>query len=609
LLVLGGASSAAAAVWNVTKTGNSVDGGCTPSLCSLRDAIVAANADTGDTINVPASASPYTLGGALLEVTKPMTIIGAGARSTVIDGGGKSRVLNVNQSGTVSISGVTITGGLNSKASEPAGGGISVEPTAGTVNLTDDAVIGNSESTGAENTPLGGGIYNGATMSITRTLIANNLATSTFPDSAFGGGILNGGTLTIIDSTVTGNTASAGKASRGGGIDNGPTASLTLSNVTLSGNSSISGEENAGGGNLATNSGTGGFTKLSNTIVSAGSVTNIFNAGANCVDEKNTPPTSLGGNIDSLNECGIGAAPGDKNNTDPKLTGLANHGGPTDTMALMPGSPAFRALTSCADSFDQRGQPRSSPCSTGAFEPQPPTLGASAAPSPALTGQPVTFTASPADADPTDALSAVTWSFDDGATASGNSVSHTFATPGFHSATAKVTDPFGFSATALATVKVNAPSGAPLPGGGPTAVVASLTGLSESYATFAVAAAPTPLTATAAARRHHRGTVFAFSLDRAASVRIAITTTAPGRRVGGRCRPSSRALRHRPRCKAIVTAGTLMRAAHAGSNRVPFSGRIGSKALKPGRYTASFTAIDAAGSSTPQTLSFTIVRR
>jgi hypothetical protein len=606
LLVLGGGSSATAAVWKVTKTGNSTDVACTPSLCSLRDAIVAANGDTGDTIIVPASASHYVLGGAVLEVTAPMTIIGAGARSTVIDGSGTSRVLKVNQSGTVSISRVTITGGLNSKASEPAGGGISVEPTAGTVNLTDDAVIGNSENTGTENTPLGGGIYNGATMSITRTLIANNQATSTKPDSAFGGGILNGGTLTLIDSTVTGNAASGGKASRGGGIDNGPTAGLTLRNVTLSGNSSTSGEENAGGGNLATNSGTGGFTKLSNTIVSAGSATN--DVGANCFDQSSTAPTSLGGNIDSLEQCGIGVAPGDKKNTDPKLTGLANHGGPTDTMALMPGSPAFRAVTSCADSFDQRGQPRASPCSIGAFEPEPPTIGASAAPSSALTGQPVMFSASPADADPTEALS-VTWSFDDGATASGDSVSHKFTTPGFHSGTAKVTDPFGFSTTAVAKVQVNAPGGVPRPGGGPATVVASLTGLSESYATFAVAAAPTPLRATAATRRHHRGTVFEFSLDRAATVRIAITTTAPGRRVKGRCRLSSRALRHRPRCQALVTPGTLMRTAHAGRNRVPFSGRIGSKALKPGRYTASFTAIDAAGASAPQTLSFTVVRR
>jgi CSLREA domain-containing protein len=607
LVVLGGGSSAAAAVWNVTKTSDSTDGACSTSLCSLRDAIVRANADTGDTINVPASASHYTLGGAVLEVTAPMTIIGAGARSTVIDASGKSRVLNVNQSGTVSISGVTITGGLNPEPSEPAGAGISVEPTGATVNLTDDAVIGNSENTGVLNTPLGGGIYNGAKMSITRTLIANNLATSTFPDSAFGGGILNGGTLTLIDSTVTGNTASGGNASRGGGIDNGPTADLTLRNVTLSGNSSISGEENAGGGNLATTSSGGGFTNLSNTIVSAGSATN--NVGANCFDDSSNPPTSLGGNIDSLEQCGIGAAPGDKNNTDPKLTGLANHGGPTDTLALMPGSPAFRALTSCADSFDQRGQPRPVPCSIGAFEPQPPTIGASAAPSPALTGGPVMFTASPADADPTDALSVVTWKFDDGATASGDSVSHAFTTPGFHSGTAKVTDPFGFSATAVATVKVNAPAGVPLPGGGHTAVIASLTGLSESYATFAVAAAPTPLTATTATRRHHRGTVFTFTLDRAATVRIAITKLAPGRRVHGRCRPSSRASRHRPRCQATITLGTLMRAAHAGRNRVAFSGRIGSKALNPGRYAASFTAIDPAGASAPQPLSFTIVRR
>jgi hypothetical protein len=44
-------------------------------------------------------------------------------------------------------------------------------------------------------------------------------------------------------------------------------------------------------------------------------------------------------------------------------------------------------------------------------------------------------------------------------------------------------------------------------------------------------------------------------------------------------------------------------------NKVAFSGRIGGKALRPGRYQATFTAQDSAGASPPQALSFTIVRR
>jgi hypothetical protein len=42
---------------------------------------------------------------------------------------------------------------------------------------------------------------------------------------------------------------------------------------------------------------------------------------------------------------------------------------------------------------------------------------------------------------------------------------------------------------------------------------------------------------------------------------------------------------------------------------VAFGGRVRGKALGPGRYQATFTAVDSAGASSPKTLSFTIVRR
>ena len=49
-------------------------------------------------------------------------------------------------------------------------------------------------------------------------------------------------------------------------------------------------------------------------------------------------------------------------------------------------------------------------------------------------------------------------------------------------------------------------------------------------------------------------------------------------------------------------------AGQAGSNRVPFIGRISGRALAPSRYQARFTASDSAGVSPPRTLGFTIVR-
>jgi hypothetical protein len=135
-----------------------------------------------------------------------------------------------------------------------------------------------------------------------------------------------------------------------------------------------------------------------------------------------------------------------------------------------------------------------------------------------------------------------------------------------------------------------------------------ITALRESNSVFAVAPGATPLTgATTAA--HPRGTVFSFQLDQAGVVKILIQASARGRRVGRRCVPDRRSLRHKRRCTRTVSIGTLTRSAHAGLNKLAFTGRIGGRALRPGHYVALFTATDAAGTSAARTLRFTIVRR
>jgi hypothetical protein len=86
-------------------------------------------------------------------------------------------------------------------------------------------------------------------------------------------------------------------------------------------------------------------------------------------------------------------------------------------------------------------------------------------------------------------------------------------------------------------------------------------------------------------RAPRRGTAFRLTLSKAATVKIAI-------------RGAKRA------------TGTLKRASHKGANRIAFSGRIGRRALKPGRYVATITAADASGKrSAPRTLRFTVVKR
>jgi hypothetical protein len=54
---------------------------------------------------------------------------------------------------------------------------------------------------------------------------------------------------------------------------------------------------------------------------------------------------------------------------------------------------------------------------------------------------------------------------------------------------------------------------------------------------------------------------------------------------------------------------TLIRSAHQGRNRLPFTGRLPPMPLAPGRYQAVFTARSVIGTSGPQTIGFTIVKR
>jgi hypothetical protein len=160
----------------------------------------------------------------------------------------------------------------------------------------------------------------------------------------------------------------------------------------------------------------------------------------------------------------------------------------------------------------------------------------------------------------------------------------------------------------------DAPAPAPAAGAGPTAPAVSdlsapvLQSLTLANKRFAVGSEQTALTA-ARRRRAPRGTTFRFSLSEPATVRIAIERARPGRRVGRRCRRPTRRLRKKRRCTRFVATGTLTRRAVAGANSTRFSGRLGRRALRPGRYRAIASATDRAGNrSRARRVSFNVVR-
>ena len=107
------------------------------------------------------------------------------------------------------------------------------------------------------------------------------------------------------------------------------------------------------------------------------------------------------------------------------------------------------------------------------------------------------------------------------------------------------------------------------------------------------------------------GTTLTFTLNVPATVKLAFTTTSPGRLAKGKpvCVAQTNHNAKLHKCTRTLTLGSLSLHAHSGTDKIAFQGRISpTRKLKPGTYTATFTATDATASSAPKSLKFTVVK-
>ena len=350
---------------------NLADGICTDAggRCSLRAAIDQANAigsgvitfdfDVPTRINIVGDPLSLHATQADIELRGPgadRLTIGRDPRSRV----GGSVFIVASPEGRVSITGITVSDGspttaspgscilvsegsglsLDSvvieKCSADAGGGIA---SWGDLQVVNSTIRHNSAR-------LGGGVFTAGSMTMRSSVVYSNKGQQ-------GGGINNNDdfhTATIINSTITGNNASGGLniGAYGGGIFNfGP---MDMTNVTIAENSSA--DAGAGFADFAS-VWAPELSQIKNTLMAK-------NSSPGLPDLYSYGLISHGYNLVAGGRL-LYPAPTDLQGTESQpidvfLGPLADNGGPTLTMALLPGSPAIdRGGPTTAASSDQRG--------------------------------------------------------------------------------------------------------------------------------------------------------------------------------------------------------------------------------------------------------------
>src|ERR1700686_1396515 len=182
-------------------------------LCTLREAITAANSNTAsgitagecaagsssgsDTIDLTGVTGTISLTVALPDITSDMTINGPGANLLTVQrstagGTPNFRIFTVPSNRVVTISDLTMSNGNIASGLAPLNSGGAVA-NSGTLTLTNSTLSGNTAING------GGAIFNNGTFTLANSTVTGNSANTR------GGGIYNLGIFSAVNSTISGN--------------------------------------------------------------------------------------------------------------------------------------------------------------------------------------------------------------------------------------------------------------------------------------------------------------------------------------------------------------------------------------------------------------------
>ncbi len=288
-----------------------------PTSCT--EAALDAALGGGGAVSFNCGASPVTITAARPKVIATSTNLD-GAGLITLSGGGTTRLFLVQRHARLTLANVTVA---------------------------DAAVSG----------AFGGAIFNEGVLNVTGTIFTNNIASANDdPTSNNGGGaIFKKRALNVTNSSFSKNSASSknGVGGSGGAIFNARPGTVGVTNSTFSNNSSRY----------------GGAIVNTGRLLGAGRLT-----VTNCTFSNNSASfTGAGGAIDNGGTLSVSDSTF-TNNSAP--AGLADNGGPTETIAVAAGSPAINAGSKAGcksvKNLDQRGFVRpgtsSASCTIGAYE-------------------------------------------------------------------------------------------------------------------------------------------------------------------------------------------------------------------------------------------------